>query len=169
MGLCCRLILPGSQLGHGGRQRDRVRVARMSEDVLEPPGLDDFAQIHHGDRVSDVLHDAEVVRDEEIGEALFAAELAEQIEQLGLHGHIERGDGARHRSAVSAPAPGRGDADALPLAARELMGVAVRCIGIYTHSFERPAAATLLAGASSSRSAVSRGLRRRSGVPCGAG
>src|SRR6516162_6036 len=42
----------------------RVGMFRRIEDVLLSANLDDAAEIHHRDAVGDMLHDAEVMRDE---------------------------------------------------------------------------------------------------------
>lgn len=51
--------------------------------------LDDFPRIHHRDAVADVADDAEIVRDEEIGEAELLLQIGEQIDDLRLHGDVE--------------------------------------------------------------------------------
>ena len=55
--------------------------------------LHDLAQVHHGHAIRHVQDDVEVVRDEEIGQAEAAPEVHEQVQHLGLDGHVER----RHR------------------------------------------------------------------------
>ena len=71
------------------------------------------------------LHDAEVVADEQAGEALLALQLLEQVEHLGLHRHVERGRGLVGDQQVGLEREGAGDADALALTAGELVRVAV--------------------------------------------
>ena len=46
---------------HRRQQRPRVGVARVAEQLVGRRGLDDLAEIHHGDAVGDVLHDREIV------------------------------------------------------------------------------------------------------------
>ena len=83
--------------------------------------LDDLAEVHHRDPVGDVADHAEVVRDEQIRQAELVLKLLEQVDDLRLHGHVER----RHRLVgddqlrVQRQRPG--DADALALPAGELV------------------------------------------------
>ena len=50
----------------------------------------DLPARHHGDAVGHVIHDCKIVRDEQIGEPKLSLEIAQQIEHLRLHRHIER-------------------------------------------------------------------------------
>jgi len=46
--------------------------------------------LHHGHAVGDVLDDADVVGDEQVGQAELALQLFEQIQDLRLHADVER-------------------------------------------------------------------------------
>mgnify|MGYP003694014791 CR=1 FL=1 len=48
------------------------------------------SEVEDGDPVGDVADDAEVVRDEEVGDLLLRLELDEQVEDRRLHGDVER-------------------------------------------------------------------------------
>lgn len=50
------------------------------------------AQVHHRDAVGDVSDDREIVGDEQIGKAMSTLQVLHQVDDLGLHGHIERRD-----------------------------------------------------------------------------
>ena len=67
------------------------------------------AQVHHRDPVADVLDDAHVVGDEQVGQAELALELLEQVEHLRLDRHVERRDRlvAHDRGRARGRAPGR--------------------------------------------------------------
>jgi hypothetical protein len=54
--------------------------------------LDQLAEIHDRDAVADVLHHREVVGDEEIGEAEALLQVLQQVDDLRLDRHVERGD-----------------------------------------------------------------------------
>src|SRR5829696_9936255 len=54
---------PSEGVRNRGDEGARVGMARTGEDRLPAPGLDDAAEIHHGDAVAHVLDDAEVVAD----------------------------------------------------------------------------------------------------------
>ena len=85
--------------------------------------LDDAAEIHHRDAVADVLDHREIVRDEQVGELPLALQVLQQVDDLRLDRDVER----RHRLVADdqlGPERQRaGDADALALAARELVRV----------------------------------------------
>ena len=53
--------------------------------------LDDAAEVHHADAIGDVMDHREVVRDEEVGEAAAALQVAHQVQHLRLHRDVERG------------------------------------------------------------------------------
>src|SRR5215813_9698872 len=52
---------------HGVEQRFRVGMLRSGEQVAGGGKLDDAAEIHHGYAVTDMLHDRQIVGDEERG------------------------------------------------------------------------------------------------------
>ena len=54
--------------------------------------LDDLAKIHHSNAIGDVLHDGEVVRDKDHGQAHLARKLEKQIDDLRLNRHVEGRD-----------------------------------------------------------------------------
>ena len=86
--------------------------------------LGDPAQVHHRDPVADVLDDAHVVGDEQVGQPELALELLEQVEDLGLDRDVERGDRLVADDEVRLEHERAGDPDALALAAGELVRVA---------------------------------------------
>ena len=75
------------------QQALRVRLARIAVDVVGIRDLDDLALVHHHHLVGDVLHDGQVVRDEDVGEPELGLQVLQQVQHLRLHGHVER----RHR------------------------------------------------------------------------
>ena len=69
--------------------------------------------------------------DEHVGEALLLLlELLKQVDDLGLDGDVEGGDGLVADDQGGLSRQGAGDGDALPLSAAELMGEAVRHAGV---------------------------------------
>ena len=81
-------------------------------------------EIHDGDAVGQVLDDAEIVRDEKVGEVELRAQVHEQVQDLRLDRHVERRDGFVADQHVGLHRERAGDADALALTARELMRIA---------------------------------------------
>ena len=114
---------------HRGQQRLRVRHQRLAIEIGGRCELDDLAEIHDRDTRRDVLDDGEIVRDEEIGEATIALEILQEIDHLRLNRNVE----CRYRlvtdDQLGLHRERPRDADALPLAARELVRVARRILG----------------------------------------
>jgi hypothetical protein len=86
--------------------------------------LDDAAEIHDRDAVADVLDHAEVVGNEEVGQAEAVLQVLEQVEHLRLDRHVERGDRLVADDEVGLYGKRARDADSLALAAAELVRVA---------------------------------------------
>ncbi len=112
--------------GGGGEQAAGVRVLGRAEELGGGGLLDDAAVLHDGDvvgAVADLADDGEVVGDEEHGEGVGAAEVAQEGEDLGLDGDVEGGGGLVGDEEAGAVDEGHGDEDALALAAGELVRV----------------------------------------------
>ena len=124
-----------------GRVRDRggrdegpgVGMARGPDEVSGGSRLHHPAEIEHHDPVADVLHHGEIVGDEDERDAEVAPEVAKQVDDLRLHAHVEGRDRlvADHQARLHDE--GAGDADALALAARELVRIAVELPGEEAH------------------------------------
>src|ERR1700722_950618 len=59
------------------------------ENRLNRPTLDDISSAHYTDGVGHVLHDRQVVGDEEVRETLISLELPQQVQYLALNGDVE--------------------------------------------------------------------------------
>ena len=97
----------------------------MREYLVRVRVLHHRAEVHDAHRVRDVLDDREVVRDEEVREAEVLLQPLEQVDYLRLDGHVQRGNGLVADYEVRVERQRAGDADALPLAAGELVRIAV--------------------------------------------
>jgi hypothetical protein len=118
-------VVRSEQVGGGREQHPRVRVARLVVDRGHLPHLDDLARVHDGGPVTDLRHHRQIMGDEDHGEAEITGQPHQQLEDLGLHHHVERGGrlvGQEHLRLAGQRQRNRG---ALPHAARELVGVAV--------------------------------------------
>ncbi len=104
-----------------------IRVARSGPQGRGRRALDDAAEIHHQHPVGDVLDHRQVVRDEQVGEPELAAHRGEQVEDLRLDRKIEGRDRLVADDEARLDHQGAGDADALALAAGELVRIARRC------------------------------------------
>ena len=76
----------------GGEEGLSIGMGGARGDILRRSHFDDAPQIHHGDRVAHVRHRRQVVGDEEVGEAQVPLEIAQEVQDLGADGDIERGD-----------------------------------------------------------------------------
>src|SRR5205814_6059714 len=70
------------------------------------------------------------------GEVEFGLEVVEEVDDLGLDGYVQGGDGFVGDDEFGAEGQGAGDADALALAAGEFVGVAVVVFGVESDQFE---------------------------------
>jgi len=73
--------------------------------------------------------DAEIMRDEEIGEVELVLQIVEQVEHLRLDRDVEGGDRLVGDDEARPQHKGAGDGDALTLAAREHVRVALVMLG----------------------------------------
>ena len=96
-----------------------------------------LAEIEHQDPVGDVLHHTEVVGDEDEREVEVALEIGEQVDDLGLHAHVESRDRLVADHELRLHDEGAGNVDALALAARELVRIAVAMPREEPHPFHR--------------------------------
>ena len=110
---------------YGRDERLRVGVQRPAEQVVHGGGLDDLAEVHHGDPVGEVPDHGEVMGDEHDRQPEPGLELLEKGDDLGLDRHVERADRLVADQQVRLQDQGAGDADSLPLAAAQLARIAV--------------------------------------------
>ncbi len=113
--------------GAAAPRRGRVSVGQLG----------DLPEVHHGDPVGDVAHDAQVVRDEDVGQPELRLEVLEQVEDLRLHRDVERRDGLVGDDQLRVDGERAGDADPLALAARELVREPVVVLGVEPDHLEQ--------------------------------
>ena len=118
------------EIGKGVGQAHRVGMARPRQHLADRAGLDHLARIHHDDPVAHIGDDADVVRHQHDREAEALLQVAQRVEHLALHDHVER----RHRlvgdQQLRIERQRQRDADALAHAAGELVRVVVLAAGI---------------------------------------
>jgi len=114
--------------GDGGEERLRVGVLRVCVQLQAVGQLHRAAQVHDHHAAGNILDHGKVVGDEEVGQAHLPLQVLQQIDHLRLDGHVQRRDRlvAHDESGLDHEAPG--DADALALAAGELMGEAAHVL-----------------------------------------
>ena len=74
-----------------GEQAARVGMRRRREDGGGGPRLHHLARVHHHDAGGDAGDDAEIVGDEHEAHGELALQLGQQVQDLRLDRHIERG------------------------------------------------------------------------------
>src|SRR5439155_24001988 len=134
-------LLPRStELGrrhrHSREERTGVRVLRLAVELSARRNFDDVAEIHDEDPVRDVADHVQVVGDEDVCEPELLLEVLEQVEDLRLHGDIERRDRLVAHDQLRVDSERTRDADALSLTTRELMRETVVVLGIDDGDYE---------------------------------
>ena len=108
--------------GHGREQGPGVRVKRFRKQFPRRCEFHQFAQIHDGNPVADVLHHGQVVGNQEVGQPKIILEINHQVEHLRLDGDVE----GRYRfvcdNEIRLQGQGPGNAETLALATGELVG-----------------------------------------------
>ncbi len=97
-------------------------MVRGRDQVVGRTFLDDPPEIHDRDAVGNLVNQGEVVGDDEIGDAAFALNVAQKVDDLRLNGDVERGDGFVGNQHVGLERQRPRNGDTLPLAAGELRG-----------------------------------------------
>jgi hypothetical protein len=109
----------------------------LSVELVPAGQLDDLAQVHDRDPVADVPDHGQVVRDHHVGQVQLVLQVLEQVDDLGLDRHVERGHRLVGDDQLGPQRQGAGDPDALPLATGELVRVAVVVLGAEAHQLEQ--------------------------------
>src|SRR5262249_2059788 len=110
---------------HGVEKRPGVGMQRVVEQLVAIRELDDAAEIHHRDALAEMPHPREIVSDEQVGEAEALAQILEQVDDLRLDRHVEGGYGLIADDEFGIERESARDPDALALAARHLVRVAI--------------------------------------------
>src|ERR1700735_3326135 len=101
-----------------------VGMVWPGEYLFRRRALHDTAEIHDQHAIGEMLHHAEVVADEQVGQVEFPAQVHEQVEDLCLDGYVERGHRFVANQELRLHGECPGDADALALAAGKLVRIA---------------------------------------------
>ncbi|MNU64624.1 hypothetical protein D3C71_539060 [compost metagenome] len=96
-------------------------MLRVLENCGSRADLDDFAQIHDRHPMGDAFHHRHVVTDEEEGDAERRLQFHHQVDNLCLHGNVQRRDGLIGDDQLRVQHKRTRYADALTLAAGELV------------------------------------------------
>ena len=122
-GISCSRV--DASAGDRAQEADRVRMLRVLVQLVDGCLFGLAAGVHHDHAIGDVGDDAEVVRDQHDRGAETVADVAHQVEDPGLDGHVERG--GRLVGDQDLRVAGERDRDHHPLAhpARELVRILV--------------------------------------------
>ena len=113
----------GVALGLGGEQVLGVGVLRVGEQRLGGVVLLHLAVLHHIDIVGELADDGQVMGDQDHRHAVLVLEVLDQVEDLRLHGDVERGGRLVGDQHVGPVGERHGDHHALALAARQLVRI----------------------------------------------
>src|SRR5206468_5991343 len=103
--------------------------------------------------------DRQVVRDEKIGELKLLLQVLQEVDDLGLDRHVQGGDRLVAHDERGVDRQGSGDADALALAAGELVRVAVGEVRVQAHQAQQLLDAPPAVAARTNREVVQRLLK----------
>ena len=112
--------------GDGRQQRLGVGVQRLCKEVLLVRNFYNLAQIHNRDLIADVLHDAQVVGDKEVGQIHLFLQILEQVEHLGADRNVQRRNRLVADDHFGVVDQGPGDNDSLALAAGKFVRIFVQ-------------------------------------------
>ena len=114
----------GSGSGTADSRLHRVRMLRVGVQLVALRLLDDPAEIHHRHLIGEMLHDREVVRDEQVRDVALLLQVIQQVEDLRLDRNVQRRNRLVADDEIRRERQGAGDADALPLAAGKFVRIA---------------------------------------------
>src|SRR5215210_7062737 len=121
----------------GREQRGGIGVARLAVERRPVGDLHDLAEVHHGDPVRDVLDHGEVVGYEDVGEVELLLQVLQKVDDLRLDRDVQCRDGLVADDQARVQRDGPRYPDPLPLAARELVRVAVVVLGVEADQLEK--------------------------------
>ncbi len=106
-------------------------MSGLAQDVDAGTLLDDPTRVHHGHAIGELVHDAEIVGDEQDRHAELLLQVAQQLEDLRLDRDIQCGGGLVGDQQTRPGGERHGDHHALLEAAGELMRIGVQArVGI---------------------------------------
>jgi hypothetical protein len=112
----------GGALGQGGKERRGIGVVRIGKEASDLLFLDLLARVLHLHPLRGFCHHAHVVGDQDEPHLGLALDVGEEIEDLRLNGHIERGGGFVRDEKPGFAGQRHGDHHALRHAAGQLVG-----------------------------------------------
>src|SRR5687767_14930952 len=130
--VCCAALTP-SPAGYGGEQLACVRMVRPRKHIPGRSHLNDLAVTHHGNRITHLCGNAQIVRNEEHRQSEALADIREQPQYLLLYRNIERGHRFVCNQNLRIERQCARESDPLTLTAGELVWITVRGLRIKPH------------------------------------
>ena len=81
----------GVRVGHCGKERLCIRMQRIFKYIRLVPELHHRTEVHNADLIGDMFNDGKIVRDKHIGKSHRLLQLFQQVDDLCLNTHVERG------------------------------------------------------------------------------
>src|SRR5262249_27598559 len=124
-----RCLLDGLELERRRDEGPGVGLAWVGQNALRRAVLHDLRVLWHHHGIGERAQYAQVVADEQVGETVLDLQLAQKVDDLGLHRYIEgRGRLVEHQE-FRLEHERAGDRDPLTLTARKLVGIAMARLG----------------------------------------
>src|SRR6476659_811250 len=118
------------QRRYGRQQGLRIGMARLGEEPLGGRAFDDAAEIHDGNARRDMLHHRQIVADEDVSEAKSLLQILKQVQDLTADRDVEGGHRLVADDQLRLHRQCTGDGNALALAAREFVRIALDMLGL---------------------------------------
>ena len=115
----------------------RVRVEWRREHGSRGADFEQLAAEQHAYAIRDRPYHGKVVGNEQHGKVVLGAQALEQLQDAGLHRDVQSGQDFVAQQEAGVAGQGAGNRDALPLAARELVRVALGVARIQAHVLEQ--------------------------------
>ncbi len=107
----------GIRLGYGGQKRPGIRMHGIGKQRFRFAKLYHPPQIHDQHPVGDMLHNAQRMRNKEIGQVVLLLQILQQIDDLRLDRYVQRRNRFITDDYLGLKNQRPGDADSLPLTA----------------------------------------------------
>ena len=109
----------------------------MGDQLVAVGQLHHLAQIHDADAVGDMLDNAQVMGDEQVGQTHLLLQILKHIDDLCLNGNVQCGDRLVTNDELGVHGQCTGNAHALTLTAGELVAVTVCVLAVQANALQQ--------------------------------
>lgn len=106
-----------------------VFVLRVEKDILHMTRFHAFAAANDNHIVTNLTRYSQIVRDKENADAELHLNFFQELQDIGLHRNVERGNGFVANQNFRLTGECAGDRNALTLTAGELIRITIECVG----------------------------------------